>query len=807
MAERMAFILDGDDNLSPVFRRIGESAERFHRRLNDAVDESGGELRAFTRAAGGGLQELGRDLGDAGHAATEMGDGARHAAPAVRELGDAAHHANVQVEQFTRDSAGRVRDLRGRFVTAAQSADLLAREAAGTAVEVREVGDASEHSSVRVRHLGDGADRARPSLTRLGSSAGAAGAELGSSGGGLGGAMGAVAGIAALSLLPALGALVPMIAGLGIAAITMKLGFDGVGEAVEAAGKGKKEYAAALKGLTPEARAFTKELVATKKEFSGLGDEVQKAMLPGFTQALKESGPLLKIVGNAATIMGKGFGDAAAGVGRLLKDSGFQQDLFHVLQLGDRFVRELSSGLGGLTTGFFRFGAASEPTLKSLSGGLRSLLGEGLPSMFQGLQTGVDGSSRFLSGLFTMLTTTLGALGKFAGEVARTFGPSLGEGFILTGNLLKLALEGLGAAVRFAYPFFHDLEYGIKSVWLLLEPFAVAAKSAGRAMLDAFLPAGSSVENIRGPLQRLHESIERNKLGIMEYARMFGSALMAMAEGALRTLPYIVSAFNGFATMAVDSVGMVVDAATASFGWIPGLGDKLRNASAEFNTFRNNFVGGLNAAEEKTRSFTQEVAPRLAENRLKMNISSWEQQIAVAKGELSSVPASKRSQLLAHISDLEAKAAKARAELASIHSKTVTVTVVSRNLIDSSLNRSRIVNGVLTRAGGGIVRGPGTSTSDSVPAWLSDGEYVLKASAVSRLGQPFLDTLNAGRMPTPVGAPAAAGVLPAARSGVVFAPQITVQGALDPLAVARQIRELMLKLQRDFGLPTGVIMQ
>ncbi|WP_277271401.1 tape measure protein, partial [Phascolarctobacterium succinatutens] len=41
-------------------------------------------------------------------------------------------------------------------------------------------------------------------------------------------------------------------------------------------------------------------------------------------------------------------------------------------------------------------------------------------------------------------------------------------------------------------------------------------------------------------------------------------------------------------------------------------------------------------------------------------------------------------------------------------------------------------------ATGGSVDGPGTGTSDSVPAMLSNGEYVLNAQAVDRLGVPFL---------------------------------------------------------------------
>lgn len=48
----------------------------------------------------------------------------------------------------------------------------------------------------------------------------------------------------------------------------------------------------------------------------------------------------------------------------------------------------------------------------------------------------------------------------------------------------------------------------------------------------------------------------------------------------------------------------------------------------------------------------------------------------------------------------------------------------------------------IRRAVGGLVTGPGTGTSDSIPALLSNGEYVIRAAAVDRLGIDNLDRLN-----------------------------------------------------------------
>lgn len=50
--------------------------------------------------------------------------------------------------------------------------------------------------------------------------------------------------------------------------------------------------------------------------------------------------------------------------------------------------------------------------------------------------------------------------------------------------------------------------------------------------------------------------------------------------------------------------------------------------------------------------------------------------------------------------------------------------------------------GAVRKASGGYIRGPGTSRSDSIPAWLSNGEYVVQARAVSAVGVDFLNEIN-----------------------------------------------------------------
>lgn len=58
-----------------------------------------------------------------------------------------------------------------------------------------------------------------------------------------------------------------------------------------------------------------------------------------------------------------------------------------------------------------------------------------------------------------------------------------------------------------------------------------------------------------------------------------------------------------------------------------------------------------------------------------------------------------------------------------------------------------VTKGKFGFATGGYVSGPGSGTSDSIPARLSNGEYVINSRAVQAIGRNNLDVINAGKVP------------------------------------------------------------
>ncbi|MCQ2029033.1 tape measure protein [Pseudomonas zhaodongensis] len=82
-------------------------------------------------------------------------------------------------------------------------------------------------------------------------------------------------------------------------------------------------------------------------------------------------------------------------------------------------------------------------------------------------------------------------------------------------------------------------------------------------------------------------------------------------------------------------------------------------------------------------------------------------------------------------------------------------------------------------ARGGPIRGPGTATSDSILMYGSNGEYMIRAAAVRKLGLPLLNMLNQGILPPSIPRFADGGVIGAVSSMQPAAPNFPHLGRLD----------------------------
>lgn len=98
---------------------------------------------------------------------------------------------------------------------------------------------------------------------------------------------------------------------------------------------------------------------------------------------------------------------------------------------------------------------------------------------------------------------------------------------------------------------------------------------------------------------------------------------------------------------------------------------------------------------------------------------------------------------------LSADAAKRLADELLGIPKNVTTTVTTKYIKVDGGYQLADDNGPKGHAAGGLIRGPGTGTSDSIVRRLSDGEFVIRAAAVKRMGVRALEAINSGGQAAP----------------------------------------------------------
>ena len=123
------------------------------------------------------------------------------------------------------------------------------------------------------------------------------------------------------------------------------------------------------------------------------------------------------------------------------------------------------------------------------------------------------------------------------------------------------------------------------------------------------------------------------------------------------------------------------------------------------------------------------------------------------------------------------------------------------------------INKIPGKYAGGKITGPGTGTSDSIPAYLSNGEFVINAASASKIGYPVLEKMNryagGGMVSYDVPRMSEGGMVKGNPFGQIFnvvnKPEIKVYAAEGQNAeeIARTVVKMVSKTQRDAMIKAG----
>ncbi|HUM06361.1 MAG TPA: phage tail tape measure protein [Terriglobales bacterium] len=230
-------------------------------------------------------------------------------------------------------------------------------------------------------------------------------------------------------------------------------------------------------------------------------------------------------------------------------------------------------------------------------------------------------------------------------------------------------------------------------------------------------------------------------------------------KAAANAVIYILKYYRMMINAALEFVDVWIHAAAKAFGWVPGLGDKLKAAANAVDGFKNTVNNKFDSMITKVKSFDDNVNKASKERKLQVNISQWTSNLDKAKASLKSVPDSRKAKVLADIKDLENKIAQAKAELASLRSKTVTVNVRTVTTSSGEVARHGFASGGIRGAASGGPRSGLTLVGEDGPelADLPTGTRIRPSGETRRMltgeGQrqgplPALKVTFAGNMDT-----------------------------------------------------------
>jgi hypothetical protein len=169
--------------------------------------------------------------------------------------------------------------------------------------------------------------------------------------------------------------------------------------------------------------------------------------------------------------------------------------------------------------------------------------------------------------------------------------------------------------------------------------------------------------------------------------------------------------------------------------------DGLSKASNAYLKILDGEIKGLEAKRDAQKNSNDETQRQID---LQMKLKDLDNQAVLAKisGDyLKAATLQQQAQNLQMEFNQDTEIRKKDAEIARLKSRAEAI----RGGAPTTKAEDAKVTKKLKKASGGMIRGAGTATSDSIPALLSNGEYVIKADSVKKYGVGTLDALNAGR--------------------------------------------------------------
>ncbi|WP_055590126.1 phage tail tape measure protein [Peterkaempfera griseoplana] len=505
---------------------------------------------------------------------------------------------------------------------------------------------------------------------------------------------------------------------------------DGFGDRIKKVGKSLNDGGKDVEGWASTQKTFNNQMARLKQTVETTAITIGLKLIPivqkiiGFFSEHKTASEGLAIAigvilaGSVLKFIGGALSPLVSGLGLLSKGA-----------VG-------AVGAVGRLAGGFRDAQVAQSAFSGKAGTIGGILRKGFDAAKTGALSAASGVGTL--GKNIAAATKAGAVSAWSGLTngAKAMGGAMKTAAIATLDFSKKALVATAAALRQAAAFVAEKTAALASA--IAEKAAAAAQWLLNIAMDAnpidliimaLVALGAAFVVLWKKSQTFREIVVQTFVWL-------AIPVLEFAEIALNVVKQINSAFLSFASG-------LLGAASRAFSWVPGLGPKLKGASQAIDGWKastssafDGAISKVNGWEDSVKSMPQKIKLRAniddlskkisdakrqlsdrnlpPEKRAKLlvDISNWEQQITSAKMALENspdkkkailtaqitdwvkqidtakkalsdknLPPSKKAVLKGEISDLQKKVAQARTALASVQSRTVTVSV--RNVISS----------------------------------------------------------------------------------------------------------------------------
>jgi hypothetical protein len=367
---------------------------------------------------------------------------------------------------------------------------------------------------------------------------------------------------ALLNVLPAAQLIAPAIL-TGVAAFgVFKLATAGVGEAIKAGfsvdtAADVEKFRAALRKLTPSAREFVQVVANLRQEWVPLQKATQQAFFAGVGRMLKSVSDNLKPLAEVwlPDIASK-FTLAFQAMANFLTAPVTKGEIEGLLINIRDILGNVLGMIQPLSQAFLDIASVAGPRLADLSGNARTLADAFAEWVRQAKESGKLGD--WLDKALTALST----IKDIGGDVGRILGAIFSVG-------------NQGSAQSY-------LE-SIRGVTKALADFASSGN--GKAAIE--LTTQMAIISLKAA-----EFLVKFGSGLVVTAGMIQSHMAAV----IAWKNVWVTSIQGMINFFLNFISITLEGAARAFGWIPGIGPKLKQAAAEFQRFRddvNNWLDGI----------------------------------------------------------------------------------------------------------------------------------------------------------------------------------------------------------------------